>query len=199
MAEKKENTSRIDNCRFSHPSFFKDKSDGTYPVLCSKKKNADGEWNKINEETCEKCDLYKSRYMEFPLIINDIESKKLDYKGFLHQQGGLVKVRPCGEEYGKKTYLGFYLGDLPLAITHSFNEESGILKAFTLDNPAIFVPELGKIIWGCESWWGEIKDEKEIKDITDDDISNVWYVKLAKQLMGQCDEQKVEPQETDQP
>ena len=45
----------------------------------------------------------------------------------------------------------------------------------------------------------ELQNENEIKEITDDDISNVWYVKLAKQLMGQRDEQKVEPQVTEQP
>ncbi len=25
---------------------------------------------------------------------------------------GLVRVRPCAEKYGDKTYLGFYLGDI---------------------------------------------------------------------------------------
>ena len=35
---------------------------------------------------------------------------------------------------------------------------------------------------GAKSWWGVIKSIEEIKDITDDDISNVWYVKLAKAL-----------------
>lgn len=198
MADNNENKTKIETCRFSHQS-IKKHQDGTPIVHCSRKTIDDNHWCETNESACEQCSLYKSRYMEFPLTINGIESKKLYYKGFLHQQGGLVKVRPCGEEYGKKTYLGFYLGDLPLAITHIFNEESGILKAFTHDNPAIFVPELGKIIWGCESWWDEIKNENEIKEITDDDISNVWYVKLAKQLMGQRDEQKVEPQETEQP
>ena len=45
-------------------------------------------------------------------------------------------------------------------------------------NPAIFVPELGKIIFGMESWWGRIKSEEELKDITDGDIENVWHVKM---------------------
>jgi len=196
MNEKKEKEPRIDTCKFSHTS-IKEHEDGTPIIHCSRKMTDDNHWCETNEAACEQCFLYKSRYIEFPLTINGIESEKLDYKGLFHQQGTLVKVRPCGEEYGKKTYLGFYLGDLPLAITHSFNEKSGILKASTFDNPAIFVPELGKIIWGCSSWWGEIKDENEIKDITDDDISNVWYVKLARQLMGKNEAQEVEPK-TDQ-
>ena len=51
-----------------------------------------------------------------------------------------------------------------------------------MSNPAIYVPELRKIVFGCESWWGEIQSPDEIKDITDDDISNVWYVKLVKAM-----------------
>ena len=40
------------------------------------------------------------------------------------------------------------------------------------------MPELGKIIFGMESWWGRIKSEEELKDITDGDIENVWHVKM---------------------
>ena len=51
-----------------------------------------------------------------------------------------------------------------------------------MDNPAIFVPDLNKIIFGCASWWHKIKNIDEIKDITMEDIENTWYVKLAKKL-----------------
>jgi hypothetical protein len=51
-----------------------------------------------------------------------------------------------------------------------------------LNNPAIYVPELRKIIFGCGSWWSEIESPDEIKDITDDDIENCWYVRLAKMM-----------------
>lgn len=176
---------KIDRCKFSHTSFRR-KDDGSYPVHCFNKLSGD-HYEETTEAACETCEAFKSRYIEYPLTINGIESKKLDYKGFFHQQGTLVKVRPCGEEYGKKTYLGFYLGDLPLAITHSFNEKSGILNASTLDNPAIFVPELGKIIWGYASWWREIENENDIKEITDDDISHVWYVRLVRELQERED------------
>jgi len=137
-----------------------------------------------DEEKCEKCSNFKSRYLEFPVTVNNIEHEKLKYnEDTWHcKMGALVKVRPCGEEYGKKTYLGFYLGDLPLCITGSFNREKGIYKVGTMSNPAIYVPELRKIVFGCESWWEEIQSPDEIKDITDDDISNVWYVKLVKAM-----------------
>ena len=32
-------------------------------------------------------------------------------------------------------------------------------------NPGIFVPELGKIIYGCESWWSEIDNPEDLRDM----------------------------------
>ena len=49
-------------------------------------------------------------------------------------------------------------------------------------NPAIFVFDLNEIIFGCQSWWGIIKNEQELKDISDIDIDNIWYVKVLKSL-----------------
>ena len=173
MAEEKK---KIEKCKFSHLHFKGDYS-------CVQAGWEDDKVVPTDEAKCEACKLFKSRYIEFPLTINEIETDKISYDDSWHAKvGQLVAVRPCGDEYEKKTYIGFYLGDLPLAITHSFNEKTGILKAGTFDNPAMFVPELGKIIWGCGSWWHVIKNEEELREISDDDISNVWYVKLAKKL-----------------
>ena len=52
-------------------------------------------------------------------------------------------------------------------------------------NPAIFVPELKQIIYGCESWWGIIDDLNELKDITEEEIESVWYVRLLKEMCGE--------------
>ena len=100
----------------------------------------------------------------------------------MHNVGSLVKIRPCGEEYGNKTYLGFYIGDMPTHVYSSYNPESNILTIKNSTNPAIFVPELKRTIFGYESWWGEIKSEEELKEITNEDIDNVWYVKLLRNL-----------------
>ena len=96
--------------------------------------------------------------------------------------GTPVKIRPCGNEYENKTYFGVLIGDVALTIGHSI--KGGIVTANpTQHNPAIFVPELGKIIYGIESWWKRIKDEKELEEIiTDKAIENVWYVKLLKKI-----------------
>jgi hypothetical protein len=101
--------------------------------------------------------------------------------GLFHKSGCLVKVRPCGEEYKNKTYLGFYIGDLALGSSLSIKDDK-IQVEFSRYNPAIFVPELRKVIYGCESWWCEIKGESELASITDEDIQNVWYVKLLKEM-----------------
>lgn len=99
------------------------------------------------------------------------------------KKGSLVKVRPCGDKYGKKTYLGFLIGEVALGSSWSVSDGK-IQLEFAGHNPAIFVPELGEIIYGAESWWGVIKSEDELKEITDSDIDNVWYVKLLKEKMN---------------
>lgn len=50
--------------------------------------------------------------------------------------------------------------------------------------------DLQRIIFGAESWWGIIESLEELKDITDDDINNIWYVKALKAM------HKDEPKET---
>lgn len=53
------------------------------------------------------------------------------------------------------------------------------------ENPAIWVPELEKVVWGDSSWWGPIEKKEDAERlITDADIQNVWYVKALKRLEG---------------
>lgn len=87
--------------------------------------------------------------------------------------GSLVKIRPCNKEYGGKTYLGLYLGNQPWSQTVSYNNKSGELTVGMATNPAIYVFDLQRIIFGAESWWGIIESLEELKDITDDDINNI--------------------------
>lgn len=97
---------------------------------------------------------------------------------------GLVRIRPCAAEYEGKTYLGVYVGDVALGFSSKYHPEEKTLElGFSQFNPAIFVPALGKIIYGIESWWGQIRDEEDLKDISDNDINNVWYVKMLKSMM----------------
>ena len=168
---------RIERCKYSHPSWQDLKS---YHCV------VEG-WDKeqvktVTEEDCDACLKYKSRYIEYPLTIQGIENKPIEKSGIGHTCGALCKIRPCQEEYQGRTYLGIYLGDLPITIVSSYNEENGVLTNRTMKNPAIFVPELKKIIYGMESWWREIESEDDLKEITQEDIENVWYVKALKEI-----------------
>lgn len=123
------------------------------------------------------CDDYKCRYIEYP-----IEVSKINYNTELYclekgNIGKFVKIRPCSEEYQGKTYLGLFIGDLPLNIHVSHNPDTKELNLSYHANPAIFVFELNKIVFGAESWWGIIENKDDLKEITQADINDVWYVK----------------------
>ena len=125
--------------------------------------------------------------IQFPIEISDIELG--EFKPIRdpffgdRKKGMMVAIRPCADKYKDKTYLGVYLGDVTLGVYCAYNPTTKKLKIEPgMGNPAIFVPELNEVILGCESFWGEIKDEKHLRKITDEDIQNVWYIKALKQL-----------------
>lgn len=96
----------------------------------------------------------------------------------------LVRIRPCAKEFGGKTFLGLYLGDIARTMGVSFNRETGVLEVFLArHNPGIWVPSLERIIYGFESWWGPIESEDQLAEITDDSISKVWYVQAMKAML----------------
>ena len=128
--------------------------------------------------------------IEYPITISKIDLDKGDIvttplfdKDLI---GKLVKIRPCAPEYEDKTYLGLYLGDLNLSINCGYNKKSKVLTVeHAMSNPAIFVFSANKIIFGCESWWGVIESGDELNQvITNDDIDNIWYVKMLKALQS---------------
>lgn len=125
--------------------------------------------------------------IKFPIEVKEIKFENsgnpIEKPMFGNKAGQLVKVRPCGEKYNDKTFVGFLIGEVPLGQSAKWNAEEGILTIRqSFHNPAIFVPELGEVIYGCSSWWGTIDSEEELKAITDDDIDNVWYVRALKAL-----------------
>jgi hypothetical protein len=92
-------------------------------------------------------------------------------------------VRPVGEEYGNKTFLGVLLGEMAVSQACSFDQATGTLKVDRcMFNPMIFIPEKNTVVFGYESWWGTIKTEDQLRQITDVDIQNIWYVKALKQI-----------------
>lgn len=132
------------------------------------------------------CEQFDSRYIEYPLTIDGIDNEfNTKDQLSLNECGKLVRISPCGDEYKGKTYLGILLGDLPIGAFISFSRESKRLLVAPHSNPAIFVPELKKIIYGCESWWGEIESPEDLKDMTTEEINDQWYVRLLKEIASQ--------------
>jgi hypothetical protein len=131
--------------------------------------------------------------MKFPITVNEIIFEKDET---LHEKllfggkcGDFVSVRPCDEELAGKTFLGVLIGEIALVQMAQFDEKNGALKiSKAMHNPAIFVPALSRMIYGCGSWWGKIKSPEQLRKITDDDINNVWYVQALKQLESETTE-----------
>jgi hypothetical protein len=103
--------------------------------------------------------------------------------------GGIVAVRPVSDD---KTYLGVFLCDLALHMHAEYNDETGVLdvRDSPNGNPMILIPELKKVIFGRESWWGPIKDENHLRKITNESIDDLWYVKLLKQMLKEKAEEE---------
>ena len=116
--------------------------------------------------------------------------KELRYKESepikLAECGTPVKVRSCKKEHGEKTYFGILIGDVALSIGHTIEEGNIVYAEQSHYNPAIFIPELKTVVYGCASWWSRIESEDELKAlITDDVISNVWYMKMLGDIARQ--------------
>ena len=121
--------------------------------------------------------------IEFPLTIDDISFVKRDPVSdglWSGKCGEMVGIRPCADEYEKKTFLGVFIGDI--AVSNGAYLQGTTLRIVPHSNPAIFVPDLNKVIFGYESWWGQIGSVEELHQITNEDINNVWYVKALKAL-----------------
>jgi hypothetical protein len=116
-----------------------------------------------------------------------VEVSKIGILGNLRAResvGSWVSVRPCADEYENKTFLGVYLGNLQNGAIETYNTLTKEVEIILTANPAIYVPDLKKIVWGCESWWGIIKSPEGLRKITNADIQNVWYVRALKELSG---------------
>lgn len=119
---------------------------------------------------------------EYPMEITGIKNEELSSVN-CSKTGSLVQIRPVDDEYEDKTFLGIYLGDMPVEAIVGLHTKNNVLSIFNTGNPAIFVPELKKIIFGYESWWGYIETVEELDSITDEDIQNVWYVKMLREQL----------------
>lgn len=150
-------------------------------------------------EFSKKFEEHKKQYerehnYKFPITVTGVKfaiaepiTHEAKLGGSRNEVGQMVAIRPCDEEFQNKTFLGILIGYVPihrdLCFVRPEGKEEGelIFKVFG-DNPVIFVPDLKRCFMGCASWWGAIKDETQLKQITNEDIQNVWYVRALKEL-----------------
>lgn len=122
--------------------------------------------------------------MQYPIQVHGIswaEDSKFIY-GSKSDKTRWVAIRPCSGD-GVATYLGIHLGEIALGASVRYDQDSGVLSfAPAMHNPAIFVPDLGRLVFGMESWWGDISSPADLKKITDTDIENVWYVRALADM-----------------
>jgi hypothetical protein len=104
--------------------------------------------------------------------------------------GRAVKVAPCAKEYGGRMYFGIMVGEVALSISHSI-EKDVVTVSHSVYNPAILIPELGKIVYGMESWWGEIGSEEDLQSvITPETINKIWYMRLLMPFLEEGEKGK---------
>ncbi len=148
-----------------------------FGALCEKFGSADlGVYRKLAE--------MQEQRSSYPLEITGVRTQgftELNPLSLNRQKpGDFVAIRPVNKEHKGKTFFGIYMGDLPIGANTRVDPKSGVLTIWPHHNPAIWVPALGRIVYGCESWWGPIKSPEDVRRITDDDVQNVWYVKAMK-------------------
>ena len=163
---------KMKKCKFRLPVVRKINGELTPLYVCKKKKCA-----VITEEDCISCKLYKNRFIEFPVSINGIQNE--EFKTRCEMAGKIVKVKPKGDEYGDKIYIGLLVGDIPAYNHISLLENTNILKVAPITNSAIFIFELNKLVLGIECWWDEVKTLKELFELETDEKK--WYMVFAKE------------------
>ena len=169
---------RQEKCKFAFPDLKKENNEIKCVFKCSK-----DEYSIKTIDDCKACEKFKSKYIEYPITVKEIENKPIEKpeKCLCKDRiGKFVKVRPAGQE---KTFLGIFLGSLPYYNSISYNEQTEQLSITPIENPAMFIPELNQVVFGYESWWTVIENIEDFKEITTEDIENQWYVKLAKGML----------------
>lgn len=133
---------------------------------------------------CSECDGTGQVKKRFPLIVTKLQwgNDELIQRSLWKPSVKWVAVRPCDDECQGKTYLGIALGDMALGMYANI-EADGTLKVNRGHyNPAMYVPDLHRVVFGCGSWWRAIKTPEDLRQISDADIDNVWYVRALREL-----------------
>lgn len=122
--------------------------------------------------------------IEYPIEVNGIHFEEEDTlrPSFGRKGTKWVAVRSCNKKHGNKTYLGILLGDMALSVRVTLSPEGILQVEQAMYNPAMYVPELHEVIFGCGSWWTPIDTPESLRQISNADIENVWYVRAMKDV-----------------
>lgn len=133
---------------------------------------------------CERCKGTSRQPKVFPWIVTGIEwDKREALRPAVFSRGiTWVSVRPCDEECKGKTYLGWLLGEIALSQSVRLRGDGTLEVSMSMHNPAIFVPDLERVVYGAGSWWAAIKTADDLRRISDADVENVWYVRALRAL-----------------
>jgi hypothetical protein len=116
-----------------------------------------------------------------------VQSVRIAVTGFNKLPCKYVAIRPVVENPDNKTYLGILLGECSIMALGMYNIEKQEIFVRDRLNPMIFIPDLMKVVLGVESWWDTIDKPEDLKQITDVDIQNVWYVKALREMQEKKD------------
>jgi len=124
----------------------------------------------IEPTDCDSCDRFEPE-MAFPLKCNDILIDEYDRDAEHDSRvGDFAAVSPCDDRFGGKTYLGLYLGKLPLRINLMYSGDYGenVIDVGMYRNPALLVPSLNRVVYGEECWWKFIESPDELQPLDED-------------------------------
>lgn len=117
-----------------------------------------------SDRKCEACNNYKSRYIEYPITVSSIKTNHDEYDFYEKRRGEICKLHLTNDD---KVYTAVLLGELPYMTTESYNPETGKLTVTVIKNPALYVFDLKKVVYGAECWWQGLGETIKMPDISD--------------------------------
>lgn len=96
------NQSKRSRCRYCFPSIRKNGNEFHCVVDGWENENV----KNVSCKDCESCSKFSSRYIEYPITVNEIETEDIKPYTLGYKCGTFCEIRPCGEEYENKSYLG---------------------------------------------------------------------------------------------
>lgn len=114
----------------------------------------------------------------YPIEVNGIKwaDRGAAYVPWRPERGAItpwVQCRPLGQT--SNWYLGITVGYVALTYGAQLSPDGVLSIGPRTPNPAIWVPDLGYVVHGCECDWAPIKSSEDLAGITVSDASAGWF------------------------